>query len=48
MKLQHPETDNTFEVTEAHGNMLLEQGFYKEYVAPKRKPKTSTDKSKEV
>lgn len=45
MKLQHPETKKTFEVPEEHGKMLLERGFYKEYVAPKRK--TSAPKSKE-
>lgn len=30
MKLQHPETKNIFEVEQAHGEMLLSKGFYKE------------------
>lgn len=30
MKLQHPETKDIFEVTDEHGAMLLNKGFYKE------------------
>lgn len=46
MKLVNPKTKEVFEVEDAHGNMLLSQGFYKE--APKAvKRKTSASNSKE-
>lgn len=41
MKFMHPETKEIFEVPDAHGQTLLEQGFYKrveDTVEVRRKP----------
>lgn len=47
MKLVNPETKDVIEVPDKHGEMLLSLGFYRLYVAPKRKAKTTEDKPKE-